>query len=164
MSDLNDRQQMEELLAVHRRRLRTLDLQQAMKGTDAAPEIAIEIDQLADTIMALERHIRKLPWKPVRRSQVRIDLVRTQIETYQPPDFATYLLWYLPRKDRDAVMGDLEEEFHIVHKRFGRRKAVVWYYFQVLASFWPYAVSAVKKLVTWGLVGWVGQAIRRFIP
>ena len=75
-----------------------------------------------------------------------------------------YLLCYLPRKDRDAVMGDLAEEFAIVYTRFGRRKAVIWYYYQVSASFCPYAVRAGKKLITWGVVGWVGELVRRIIP
>lgn len=80
-----------------------------------------------------------------------------------PPEFATYLLWYLPREHRKEVMGDLEEEFFIVYRRFGRRKATVWYYYQISASFWPFAVSGVKKLVKWGVFGWIGEALRRFI-
>jgi hypothetical protein len=80
-----------------------------------------------------------------------------------PPEFATYLLWYLPKKDREAVMGDLEEEFWIVYKRFGRRKAVIRYYYQVGASFWPYVVQAGKKLIKWGVMGWVGDLFRRII-
>jgi hypothetical protein len=81
----------------------------------------------------------------------------------QPPEFGQYLLWYLPRKDRETVMGDLEEEFGLVYKQFGRRKAVAWYYFQVGASFWPYAVRACKKLFTWGVFGWIAETLRRFI-
>jgi hypothetical protein len=82
-----------------------------------------------------------------------------------PPEFATYLLWYLPmhKKTREAVMGDLEEEFSIVSQRFGRREAIIWYYYQVGASFWPFAVSGVKKLIKWGVLGWIGEALRRFI-
>lgn len=82
----------------------------------------------------------------------------------QPPELGQYLLWYLPRKDREAIEGDLEEEFREVHDRFGRRKAVAWYYFQVGASFWPYAVRTGQKLLKWGVLGAVGGVIRRFIP
>jgi hypothetical protein len=81
----------------------------------------------------------------------------------QPPEFATYLLWYLPKEVREAVTGDLEEEFSIVYNRFGQRKAIIWYYYQVGASFWPFVVSKVQKLVKWGVVGWISEALRRFI-
>ena len=60
-------------------------------------------------------------------------------------------------------IGDLEEEFYIVYDRFGRRRAIAWYYYQVAASFWPFAASAVRKFVKWGVFGWVGDLIRRVI-
>lgn len=88
-----------------------------------------------------------------------------QIST-QPPEFATYLLWYLPmnKKIRDAVIGDLEEDFHTVYNRFGRRKAVAWYYYQVTASFWPFLASKVRSLIRLGFLTWLGEMVRRYIP
>jgi hypothetical protein len=80
-----------------------------------------------------------------------------------PPGLAEYLLWYLPKKSREYVIGDLEEAFYAISKNFGRRKAVIWYYYQVGASFWPFAVRAVQKLVTWGIFGYIGDLIRRVI-
>jgi hypothetical protein len=79
----------------------------------------------------------------------------------RPPEFAEYLLWYLPRDMRYDAIGDLAGEFTIIYYRFGKRKAVIWYYFQVGASFWPVVVAAVQKLARWGVFAWIGEAFRR---
>lgn len=80
------------------------------------------------------------------------------------PKFAEYLLYFLPKKERDPLLGDLEEEYHEVYPKFGRRKARIWYYGQVVQSFWPLIVRCIRKLVALGVVGWLGNVIRRLIP
>ncbi len=89
-------------------------------------------------------------------------LVDTPIEEL-PPYNATYVLWFLPRELREDIIGDLEEEFRQIYKRFGRKRARFWYYYQVGASFWPFAVSGFKKLIRYGVAGWVADVLRRFI-
>lgn len=81
----------------------------------------------------------------------------------RPPKFAEYLLYFLPKKEREPLLGDLEEEYREVYKKFGKGKAKFWYYCQVAMSFWPYIARAVKKLVGLGVVGWAGSVIRRWI-
>lgn len=78
----------------------------------------------------------------------------------QPPELAAYLLRFLPKKDREAIIGDLEEEYTIVYRRFGLRKADRWFYWQVLASFWP---SFKRAIVQLGALHWLGEVFRRFI-
>jgi hypothetical protein len=80
------------------------------------------------------------------------------------PRFAEYLLYFLPKKDREPLLGDLEEEYYEVYKKFGKRKAHIWYYSQVAQSFWPLIIHCIKKLSAWGLMGWLGSMIRRLIP
>lgn len=80
-----------------------------------------------------------------------------------PPQLAQYLLWYLPRNQREPVMGDLAEDFQRLVTHFGRRKAVVWYYAQVVMSFWPYLERALAKLLRWGVFGWIAEKFGRFI-
>jgi hypothetical protein len=155
-------------LAALQRRLVVLEKQQALNGNATSPEVLLEIEDLRDVVAREE--IRKRFEQGYRAGQsvgrwyFRIDRTIKLVSKTEPPWFAVYLLWFLPRKDREAVMGDLEEEFHEVRDAFGWGWAALWYYFQVGASFWPYALSAAKKLIAWGVVGWVGQAIRRFIP
>lgn len=80
-----------------------------------------------------------------------------------PPQLAQYLLWYLPRNQRESVMGDLAEDFQCLVTHFGRRKAVVWYYAQVVMSFWPYLERALAKLLRLGVFGWIAEKFGRFI-
>jgi len=55
-----------------------------------------------------------------------------------PPQFAKYMIYLLiPRNNREAILGDLEEDFHEVKKEFGPRKAKFHYRVQVLRSIWP---------------------------
>jgi hypothetical protein len=81
----------------------------------------------------------------------------------RPPKFAEYLLYFLPKKDREPLLGDLEEEYREIYEKFGRRKAAFWYYCQVMMSFLPYIVRGIKQLVGLGVVGWAGNAIRRWM-
>ena len=87
----------------------------------------------------------------------------THLGDRRPPKFAEYLLYFLPKKDREPLLGDLEEEYHTICGRFGRSHGWWWYNFQVAISFWPLIVGAAKKLVKWGVLGWVGDLIRRVI-
>jgi hypothetical protein len=80
-----------------------------------------------------------------------------------PPPITTYLLWYLPKARRETVMGDLEEEYATVYRAFGKRKALLWYYTQVLTSFGPEVASKVRALAKWGAIGWVAEVIRQII-
>ena len=63
-----------------------------------------------------------------------------------PPRFGRYMLCYLPQKIRDEVIGDLEEEYHIKYHALGKRKAMIWYYRQIIASLWPF-IAQIGELV-----------------
>jgi hypothetical protein len=58
---------------------------------------------------------------------------------FQPPRAGEFLLYFfLPRKDRRTIPGDLcEEYFTIMVPKFGERVARIWYWKQVLSSIWP---------------------------
>jgi hypothetical protein len=85
-------------------------------------------------------------------------------DTQPPPKFAEYLLYLLLlKKDREPVLGDLEEEYQEVYNRFGKKLAIIWYYKQVGASYWPLITRATTKFLKWGVLGWIGDFIRRVI-
>jgi hypothetical protein len=76
------------------------------------------------------------------------------------PKFGQYLLYlFLSKKDREYLIGDLDEEYLEVQAKFGRRLADVWYYKQVATSAWP----MMRKAVGWGLLASIGAWIRRLI-
>jgi hypothetical protein len=171
----------EKLLDTYRRRLYLLETQRAKLGMSADPSIIIEIEDIQVEIAKIEGvlstetqllfydpHIDKivpslyasvdpltigaaLPWEFLHNPFPR------------PPEFPRYMVWYLPREVRDEVIGDFEEGYCIIYREFGQRKAVIWYYYQVGASFYPFAVAKVQKLIKLGVFAWVGEAFRRFI-
>lgn len=63
----------------------------------------------------------------------------------RPPAGAQYLLLLLPKKYREGLLGDLEEEYRtVVFPRYGPLRAKVYYWVQVLSSFLP---------ILWRLIG-----------
>jgi hypothetical protein len=67
-----------------------------------------------------------------------------------------YLLRLLaPRERRDDLIGDLEEEYHQVEADHGHRKAVIWYWTQVVLSLGPLVPRAVK--------GWLLVTLRHWL-
>ena len=64
---------------------------------------------------------------------------------------AEYLLYlFLPREDCKALAGDLDEEYWTtILPKFGARRAVLWYWCQVVRSIWPVLSGTVSELVWW---------------
>jgi hypothetical protein len=65
----------------------------------------------------------------------------------RPPFHAEYLLHLLLTKtERDALIGDLLEEYDEIVHRFGKRHADVWFYKQVTFSIWPFVRRTVTRV------------------
>jgi len=63
------------------------------------------------------------------------------------PRNAKLLLLLIPRKSRENLVGDLEEEFStMILPRCGLRKAQAWYWWQVSASIAPLVWAHVKRI------------------
>ena len=82
-----------------------------------------------------------------------------QASECEPPQKAVYLLYFfLPKKNRVALLGDLGEEYKEVNARFGAKPANVWFWKQVLTSLWPlFSVWCKKPLASmskWLLAQW----------
>jgi DNA-binding CsgD family transcriptional regulator len=72
-------------------------------------------------------------------------------EARRPPEFARFLLLLVPKKYRENLLGDLDEEFTtIVLPDYGARKARLWYWWQMIASIAPIVWAQVKRIA--GLV------------
>jgi len=91
------------------------------------------------------------------QSTVRKNDIVDQLSVPSLGEFALYML--LSKTDRDYVIGDLAEEFVQVCAKFGRHKAQIWYYKQVLSSVWPLFSKAMRL----GFVAWAEEWIRRRI-
>jgi hypothetical protein len=81
------------------------------------------------------------------------------LEDEEPPKTAEYLAYlFLPKSDREVLLGDLTEEYPSILEKFGQRRARLYFYKQVVASISPLVRKAVIK---WGAFGWVEELIRR---
>lgn len=79
----------------------------------------------------------------------------------KPPKFGEYLLYFfLSKPNRINLLGDLEEEFGEVYKKFGRWPAKLFYYKNVACSFAPLIW---RRLAKWGTIAWIGDWLRRHI-
>jgi hypothetical protein len=62
------------------------------------------------------------------------------------PRGARLLLLLSPKRFRESLVGDLEEEFYtIVLPRYGSRLARLWYWEQVACSLWPILWNLLKR-------------------
>jgi hypothetical protein len=65
-----------------------------------------------------------------------------------PPSAAEFLFYvFLTPANCDALVGDLEERYKIIRKRFGARRANFWYLVQVITSVGPIVWAATKRLL-----------------
>jgi hypothetical protein len=84
----------------------------------------------------------------------------------RPPLNAEFLFYiFLETQNCDALVGDLEERYRLIFKKFGARKANFWYWTQAIRSVgpivWAWAKKAAAKpvfdVIAWavakGLVG-----------
>jgi hypothetical protein len=71
-----------------------------------------------------------------------------------PPRTAQYLLFLVPRRYREGLIGDLEEDYRTrVLPTYGRRWAVVWYWWQVSAAFGHFLLRLLTGLAAvWRLI------------
>lgn len=81
----------------------------------------------------------------------------------RPPRLAEYLLYFLPKKEREPLHGDLTEVYPVIWRKFGPRRAWLWYNTQVLRSFWPLISRAVTKLIKLKALSIAADIIRRVI-
>jgi len=63
-----------------------------------------------------------------------------------PPLNAEFLFYlFLSPQNADAIVGDLEERYRFLNKKFGRHRANFWYWFQTFVSLRPIIWAAMKK-------------------
>jgi hypothetical protein len=64
-----------------------------------------------------------------------------------PPINASFLFYlFLDAKNCDALVGDLEERYKLIHKQFGVRRANFWYWTQTVTSIAPIVWAAMKRV------------------
>jgi hypothetical protein len=71
------------------------------------------------------------------------------------------LFFFLPKKERDTLPGDLEEEYRtVIVPKFGFRVARAWYWWQAVSSVGPVLRRRAAKLVSIGTaLDWIRQRV-----
>lgn len=70
------------------------------------------------------------------------------LQTHNPPHLAQILLLILPRRNREHIIGDLEEEYRTSHKRFPR----LWYWTQAMILTLSYLRVFLRRLVGFDVI------------
>ena len=68
------------------------------------------------------------------------------------------LYFFVHRAEREAIIGDLTEEYPGLVAKFGEKWAKLYFYKQVFCSICPLIR---KALIKWALFGWLVELIRR---
>jgi len=94
------------------------------------------------------------------------------------PSNAEFLFYlFLDAQDCDALVGDLEERYGFIRKKFGMRRANFWYWTQALHSvvpiIWAWATNHLKKPVailgSWALGSnlvkseWLRESLKKIV-
>jgi len=75
-----------------------------------------------------------------------------------PPTSAKFILLLIPRRYREHLVGDLEEEYNtIVLPEYGARKARNWYWWHVVISVGPLLWVHVRRAAT---IAWLWKRLR----
>lgn len=120
-------------------------------------------NRLVDLVDLLQRERPDINWSSFVALPAVISMSGSAFPDRRPPRFAAYLLRFLPKEQRDALLGDLEEEYWEIYDQHGKRQAQVWYWCQALTSFGPLLWRAVRNLTKWGVLAWLGDVVRRII-
>ena len=84
----------------------------------------------------------------------------TKAPNTSPPANAEFLFYlFLTPENCDAIVGDLEERYRLIHKKFGSRRANFWFWTQVLRSLGPIAWAWTKKFLMKPVVAVIAWAI-----
>lgn len=84
-------------------------------------------------------------WKLLIQWRAKHRLPRT---SNVPPLNAEFLFYlFLDAQNCDALVGDLEERYRLIYKKFGQRRANFWYWTQAIRSVGPIVWAWMKKVL-----------------
>lgn len=106
--------------------------------------------------------ISEIRYRLVKNKTSVKSLPNEQTESPKPAQLLLYLL--LPKKQREAVIGDLEEQYTEACQRLGKRGADIWYFVEVMKSVWPILAAWGKKLLKLGGAAFLGHWLHKLIP
>ncbi len=87
-------------------------------------------------------------------------LISSDTSAARPPCNAEFVFYlFLDAKNCDALVGDLEERYRLIHTKFGKRKADFWYWTQALRSVGPIVWAWAKRVALKPVLGILAWAV-----
>lgn len=119
-----------------------VDILQILKHFHLPPMSFNEVMSMAYTI-----HVQMYE---EQASQLKLDFEETQeAQKEVPPRLAHFALLLIPKRNREHLVGDLEEEFRTtVLPHHGRVLARCWYFEQVMLAIGFYLWPTIKKILS----------------
>jgi hypothetical protein len=85
-------------------------------------------------------------WAALRAAELQRDKAQPK-RLNTPPKSAKFLLLLVPKRNRENLIGDLEEEFNtLLVPQYGLRLARLWYCWHVLLTLAPVAWENLKRV------------------
>jgi hypothetical protein len=113
----------------------------------------------ADKLANAEQPVDKMA-RPIGFGFVESD---KESEDSDPQKISAPLLRLLPEKQREALLGDLEEEYYEICEQSGKDQAQRWYREQIDSSVKPLLMQAARLYLRQRLA-WLTDLIRRLRP
>ena len=64
-----------------------------------------------------------------------------------PPLNAEFLFYlFMTPQNCEAIVGDIEERYRIIHRKFGHRRATFWFWWQTVISLFSVALDWVRRI------------------
>lgn len=131
----------------------------APTSQEPEPPAGVRVGEEAD-VRAFSAKVQ-IQAKAILRAAARVD--GAVAAAHEPPRGAEFILrCFLSKADRDARLGDLEEEYRdVMVPKFGAARARLWYRLQSLSLILRAAVVWGRKLALFGafakMLEWIGQ-------
>jgi hypothetical protein len=91
-----------------------------------------------------------------------LPLARRTDSKKKPPQNAEFLFYlFMTPQNCDALVGDLEERYQLIHRRFGRRHANFWYCMQTVISLGPIVWAWAKRFALKPVMALIGWAVAK---
>lgn len=111
--------------------------------------------ELVDIFEKSFNRMRELRFHKKRNTN---DLVKQSPVMESPPKSAEYLIYlFIPKNNRVGMLGDLEEEYRTVYRKFGKNRASLFYWYQTIISIWPLVSALVGKLLKLVISGLISK-------
>lgn len=86
-------------------------------------------------------------YNPSFHGMIRVIIASERGESPSPPRSAKLLLLMIPMRDREHLVGDLEETYQtVVLPEYGTKIARIWFWWQAVLAVVPFVWEGMKRL------------------